>query len=446
MIFPKVLIFGQPFNNFSGGGITLSNLFKCWPKENIAVTYTGHGLFNVSTDVCDTYYQLGSEEHKWIFPFNLIQRKFKSGIKLFKDGAAEVHINFIQAGFRYKIVNRIFYPSLRWFGLFHFVSRISISERLRNWLAEFKPQVLYLQVSTREEILFAKDIMHLLKIPSVIHMMDDWPSTISNKGFLKNYWKKKIDREFKELLNQVDIHLGISNAMSVEYMKRYNKHFVAFHNPIDTKTWLAFTKTNFDLNKDYVKILHSGRLSVGITESLLEVASALDSFNKDGLKAKLHIQTFTQEPEILSRLQKYRSVIINPFAKLEQIPKILSEADILLLANDFNKQGIDYLRLSMPTKASEYMISGTPVLVYSPEETAVSEFFNKNECGICVTRQGKSELIRAIQFMINNEESRRRISINAVDYAKEKFDSIKVRNEFQGLLIDLGEKKSLVYN
>jgi glycosyltransferase involved in cell wall biosynthesis len=446
MTFPKVLIFGQPFNNFSGGGITLSNLFKDWPKENIAVTYTGHGLFNVSTDVCDTYYQLGSEEHRWLFPFSLIQRKFKSGIKLFKEGAAEVSINFIQTGFRYKIVNRIFYPALRWFGLFHFVSRISVSKRLRNWLTEFNPQVLYLQVSTREEILFAKDLMRLLKIPSVIHMMDDWPSTISNKGFLKNYWTKKIDREFKELLNQVDIHLSISNAMSVEYMKRYNKHFIAFHNPIETKTWLAYTKTNFILNKDYIKILYSGRISVGITESLLEVASALDSVNNDGLKVKLHIQTFTQEPEILSQLQKYRSVIINPFAKLEQIPKILSEADMLLLANDFNKQGIDYLRLSMPTKASEYMISGTPVLVYSPEETAVSEFFRKNECGICVTKQDKSELISAIQFMINNEECRRKISINAVNYAKEKFDSLKVRREFQGLLISLSEKKDLVYN
>jgi hypothetical protein len=48
--------------------------------------------------------------------------------------------------------------------------------------------------------------------------------------------------------------------------------------------------------------------------------------------------------------------------------------------------------------------------------------------------------------MINNEESRKKISINAVDYAKEKFDSLKVRREFQGLLISLSEKKNLVYN
>jgi len=53
--YPKVLIFGAPFNNFSGGGITLSNLFRGWPKDRIAVTSTGHVLQDVSTDVCDVF-------------------------------------------------------------------------------------------------------------------------------------------------------------------------------------------------------------------------------------------------------------------------------------------------------------------------------------------------------------------------------------------------------
>ena len=43
--------------------------------------------------------------------------------------------------------------------------------------------------------------------------------------------------------------------------------------------------------------------------------------------------------------------------------------------NDFDKKSISFLKYSMPTKASEYMISGTPVLVYSHGETAVSKFF-----------------------------------------------------------------------
>jgi hypothetical protein len=100
MTYKKVLIFGQPFNNFTGGGITLTNLFKGWPKEKIAVAYMGHGLYNVTTDVCDIVYQLGIEEYKWVFPFNLIQRKFQSGLKKF-DPDRKPAFNFIQTGIRY---------------------------------------------------------------------------------------------------------------------------------------------------------------------------------------------------------------------------------------------------------------------------------------------------------------------------------------------------------
>ena len=441
--YPRVLIFGQPFNNFSGGGITLTNLFKGWPKDKIAVAFLGHGLFNVTTDICHTYYQLGREEHKWIFPLNLIQRKFESGLKNLTP-AMEVPINHIQKGLRYQLVNDIFYPFLRWIGVFHFASRLILSERFRNWLIEFKPEILYLQVSTREEIRFANELIDFQDWPSVIHIMDDWPSTISNKGPLKRFWERKIDSELKSLLEKIDLHLSISAAMSAEYLKRYGKTFLPFHNPIETDSWLIHSKKEFSPGNDTIRILYSGRLGIGVTESVVEVASVLESLNADGYKVKFHIQTPTREPKILSRLNKFNTVIINPFADLKDIPTIFSGADILVLANDFSKEGLDYLKFSMPTKASEYMISGTPILVYSPEETAVSAFFKQNECGLVVTRHDREALLEAFKFIIDNKGYREKISKNAVRYAKEKFDAQKVRHAFQHLIKNMGKNRKYV--
>jgi len=79
MSLPKVLILCQPFNNNFGGGITLANLFSGWDKDKIAVVCTSHIFNNLNTEICDTYYVLGSEEHKWSFPFNYMQRKVISG-------------------------------------------------------------------------------------------------------------------------------------------------------------------------------------------------------------------------------------------------------------------------------------------------------------------------------------------------------------------------------
>ena len=37
MTYPKVLIIGQVIDKKNGSGITLSNLFKGWPKDKLAV-------------------------------------------------------------------------------------------------------------------------------------------------------------------------------------------------------------------------------------------------------------------------------------------------------------------------------------------------------------------------------------------------------------------------
>ena len=119
---------------------------------------------------------------------------------------------------------------------------------------------------------------------------------------------------------------------------------------------------------------------------------------------------------------------------MKDIPEIFSNADILVLANDFSTEGLDYLKFSMPTKASEYMISGTPILVYSPEETAVSIFFSQNDCAFCVSRHDPKDLADAFKFILDNKDYREKISRNAVRFATERFDAGKVRSEFQKLI------------
>lgn len=435
MSFPKVLIFDQTFNNFSGGGITLTNLFKGWPIESIGVVSTVQMMDNISFDVCNKYYQLGTEEHKFVFPLNLMQRYSPSGLKTISPESG-LPFSSVRLGLRRKVVNQFFLPFMNWIGLFYYLSKISLSQKFKDWLNEFQPEILYLQVTTRDGLLFAKALCDYLKIPVTIHVMDDWPTTISNKGLFKNYWRRKIDKEFRELLDKVNIHLSICDAMSEEYEKRYNKSFIAFHNPIELNAWLQYTKQSFSLNKKDVCILYTGRVGIGIGDSLLEAAAAIDSMNNEDVNIKLHIQTPSKHINILDLLQNFKCVVINPYVEYSQIPEITSKADILLLANDFNEEGIDYLKFSMPTKASEYMISGTPVLVYASGQTAVSKFFSRHDCGLCVTNQNSEELKKAIWFLIGDEEYRKKISRNAVNLAREKFNAENVRNEFQHLLIN----------
>jgi glycosyltransferase involved in cell wall biosynthesis len=268
-------------------------------------------------------------------------------------------------------------------------------------------------------------------------MMDDWPSIISTKGLFRKFWKKKINNEFRQLLNNVDLHLSICDAMSEEYKLRYGIDFLPFHNTVNPEVWLPFRKTSFELDKIEYIILFSGRIGRGIENSFFEVAAAIESLVRRGQCVKLHIQSPNLEQRILDRLTKFKCVHINPEAEYSLIPKLYSNADILVIANDFNEEGIKFLKFSMPTKAPEYMISGTPVLVYASSETAVSKFFSKNKCGYCVTNQSSEELADAIEYLLSNPDFRKELSENAINYAQDTFSSTKVRAKFKQLLCNL---------
>jgi glycosyltransferase involved in cell wall biosynthesis len=433
--YSRILIFGPPFNNFTGGGITLSNLFKGWPKDRIAVTSTGYVLQGLSTDVCNTYYLLGKEEHKWLFPFNLLQRPFSSGLMLLnkQENQSQVpHKNYI----RRFLVDKLFYPFIKWLGFFHWLSKITFSQQFKDWLALFQPEILYIQVASREDVLFSIQLCDFLNIPTVIHNMDDWPSTISRKGLFKRYWRTKIDKEFKQLLNRIDLFLSISDAMTSEYLKRYNKVFKAFHNPIDISKYDQIKKKPSELVKSF-RILYVGRLGLANKRSIFLFASAVSQLKIGQIEIGLDIFTYNTDERDSQKISNLKNVRILPSVKHDMIPSLLAEYDLLLLPLDFTDAGFKYAQYSLPTKASEYMISGTPILVFAPKETAISKFCSENECGYCVDEQSKKKINDAIQFLINNEDYRKKLSQNAVRLATELFDSDKVRNRFQQLLMNL---------
>lgn len=432
----KVLIFGAPFNNFSGGGITLANLFRGWPKDKLACTATGHVLFGVSTDVCEVFYLLGKDEQKWKFPLNLLQRTFPSGLMKFEKKPNSTPPKYVLSNLRRTIVDKLFYPTLHWFGLFHSLSEIQFSDKFKSWVDTYKPEVLYLQVSSREEIHFATQLHEYLSVPTVIHMMDDWPSTISQQGLFHSYWRKKIDKEFRQLLNRLDLYLSISDAMSQEYKKRYNIDFKPFHNPIDVSKFHKADKPLRDNNQTY-RILYLGRIGVANKNSIHSFANVISRIKSEKYKVAFDIYSTGIEYSDSRKIDRLPNVRIMAPVKYEKVPELLDEYDLLFLPLDFTRDGFRYAQYSIPTKASEYMMSGTPIIVFAPAATAISRFIRDNECGYCITENNEKSIGEAIEFIINNPEYRRQISNKAVSLAESLFDVKIVRNKFQELLIKI---------
>mgnify|MGYP000859472282 FL=1 len=431
--YPKILIFYQPFNSYSGGGITLTNLFLGWPKERLAVLSYPFMLNEVSWEVCGNYYQLGNKEFRWIFPLNMFKQSYPSGVLKF-EGAGLKNYSIHRTGLKNRIANSFINPLIEWLGLHHCISRLNFSLDLQKWLSDFAPDLIYLQVSNRESIAFSRRLIEYLETPAIIHMMDDWPTTISIYGPLKTYWRTVIDREFRGLLDKVSLHLSISDAMSDEYFRRYNKVFKAFHNPVNN-----LAETELTLNKEapskHFRILYLGRIGTANKNSIVWFANHISQHYDDHFPVVFDIFSKDNKTPEMEEIGHLRNVNIYNPVKYERVWTLMKEYDLLLLPMDFTSAGLKFSKFSIPTKASEYMFSGTPILILAPEETAVCRFFMAHNCGYCVTTFERSALNNALNVLIHDGQYRETISQNAYKIARERFDGEKVRREFHDLLI-----------
>jgi len=428
--YPKILIVGQYFNSTSGGGITMTNLFKDWNRENIAVA--AQDIYNPNFEACNKHYQLGTLEIKRIFPFNLNRGTFiKSGTII--PPKRNIEKLSIVSTFKQSRLKKLYVGLLHFTGLYHYKSRYRISNEFLRWVNEYSPDIIYSQLSTIELIDFVTELNKVLNIPIAIHMMDDWPLVISKKGLFQSYWKKVIDKKFRQLLKISSVFFSISEAMSNEYFIRYGFNFIPFHNPVDLNFWGAFSKANYDF-KGTFKILYAGRIGPGIKNCFFDIAEAIKSLRAKGLSIELQIQSASNDP-VLNELYKYDFIKLNASVPYKELPKIFSEADLLLLPNDFDSTSVSFLRYSMPTKASEYMISGTPIVIYSSIETAVTNHALKYKWAYVVSKKNQGLLENSIEELYGNKELRCNLGTTAKAYAINNYNGVIIRERFKKSLI-----------
>lgn len=434
MNYPKVLVIGQPFNKKNGGGITLSNLFKGWPKDQLAVASNDNLRNDLDLSVCEIYYQLGYNNKLHPFPFNVFLSEIHCGLLKINPSVKDNNgYNKKRQGSSFKKIYSLLSSLLNFFGIYNIFYKLEITPDFKEWVTSYNPDIIYSQLSTLELIRFVDTIQIQLKKPIALHIMDDWPSKFSQKGLFYFYWKKKSAREFKKLLEKASVLMSISRAMSEEYKKRYNKNFIPFRNPIEIDKWLPYARNQWS-KQDIFHILYTGRIGTANGKSIMIMANVIDYLNSNGIKIKLEIYTPDINSKTALSINNLRGVEIKNTVPHSLMPKLLSTYDLLFLPLDFDKAGITFSQYSMPTKVSEYMISGTPILVFADQRTALAKYALEHNWAFVVTENKKGILINALKELINNQEVRIKLSAKAKEIAIKNENAEIVRENFRNVL------------
>jgi len=424
---PRVLVFGQSFNQLDGGGITLSNLFVNW-KDSHRLFSIHSGKESISHEICQDVYTLSREEKTPIILRMFVTSKTRSAPE--KEGNGYFKSNSVERSKSRKII----YNLGVLLGVGHFFHVYRLSNSLKSWLADIKPDILYLQFSNLNTMRFGIKLSRYLDIPVVIHVMDDWISLPPISNTISRVKENILTRQligginkalFKRLLKMASLRLVIADSMASEYKRRYGMSFGVAHNYVDLSRWSLADRSNVAREKFVIR--YFGTVNLKNIESLRFFAGCIANMEN------IEFELFTMRNELTLSLERNNTMVLGMLDQKDYQNKLF-ESDLLLLPLSFDKISLSYTKLSLPTKLSEYLISGVPTVVFAPAPSAVYQFCATNRCAHLIGRKSSQEVRRSVEYLRNSEEYYSVLSERGREVAIKKLSREVVLRDFEKMI------------
>lgn len=403
---PRLLLINEvPFGNHTGYGVTITNLFRGWPRERLAEIYR---MIDYEPDMSVGMYHL----------------------PLF-DTSRDPEGRELGEGLK-----KVKYPLQLRAGMFDVHEHDVNIRRALKWVKPFRPDVIFTSPVTYATSRFAVEMSRKLGIPYVTHIMDDWlahweagirPANADEREPARQLKRNELTRRLFAGASERQV---ISRMMADSYQQRYGHRFEVVHNAIDLAHW--------DLGpRDYerqgpFRILYTGAIWWNIQMPTLRIfGEVIDELANQGHNIRLEIYTHPNfEKQYAAQIARPPHVEFKGLVPYEKMPRLMREADALLVPVTFDEDLLVYARYSMPTKVPEYMISGTPVILYGPPDAAPVDYALREQWGYPITEPDRENLKQRLIELMNSRQAREAAGRPARLLARKRHDLRTVREDF----------------
>lgn len=234
------------------------------------------------------------------------------------------------------------------------------NEDLRQFLGATNPDVCLLHPGNLFSLLLARHLHRAHGIPLVTHTMDDhyntWPNAASDKPWKKAVVTRLIGRRYQRVLREIyglaSKNFSISAVMAEEYSAEFESEFAVLRPP--AKIPSAGTQTQNEQTGD-LTVVYAGSLRPGTNRS------AVAEVSEELLEGELHVYSF-DEPlsEAGTRTVSHSGV------STDELPELLERHNFGLIALDLTPENATFVRLSWPSKLSDYLAIGLTPIFYGP--------------------------------------------------------------------------------
>lgn len=239
-------------------------------------------------------------------------------------------------------------------------------------------------------------------------------SPITNKfnNWMAKYFEPKVINKSKKIF-------VTSEAMSDYYKEKYGRDSILIPHSFEDDL-LSKIKNK----KSGRKIVFTGMIGRGDDrlECLLEAIKEMPD-----VELELYVPT---KRDLNINLPNVKVA----YSTREEIPEVLSRADVLFLPRTFHTFHSKMLmKIASPSKMAEYLASGKPILVLAPEDSYISDFAKKNGFALVLNELNPIKLKQYIYKLLNDYSLRQKLIKNAE----------KVKDRHKASIVSLKLQKAL---
>ena len=297
------------------------------------------------------------------------------------------------------------------------------SDALHAFLDECQPDILFTLLS--DSVPLNKLICHIqayLQKPLVIYAWD-------NNYTLKMGAVSPL-RRLNRHINRIYMRATVKKAAQMYVISGVQKrdYEKAFGIPCKVLTKSADFSGDPPVKTQYhepMQIVFTGNIGTNRWKSLAMIARALQTVNRNGVRAQLRIYTSTPlTDKMKAALEIADTSFLMGSVPASEIPRIQSEADMLVHVEAFDRQNRLAVRQSFSTKLVDYFKAARPILAVGPRDVASIEHLIANDCAL--TAQTEAELVEKLTSLIGDGDALTGLARRAYDCGRAHHDKSKM--------------------
>lgn len=377
---PRILIISEsPKGSKNGFGVTLDYFFGNWDKTRIINIYTDQAF----------------------------QKDFQE-----KENYLLAHIPF-HAGLKYAL------PFL--YGIIPEWRNNFSKKWIKKNLKKIKPDLIYSFVYSSATLQFSTLVAKLTKLPFVFHIGDDITQEENGEIIIR------------KALQYAKRQFVISENMKRYYESIFNRDFDIFHFVSTEITPSNNSLESVVLNHQPKVIRFIGSYhKIQHEDAVMDLVDVLEGINTPNVKFNLEFWGTETPQNALNGITK-TEIYKGLFPERKKI-SLIKGSDLLIIPSTFEEHTHRYYKNSFPTKLTEYLLSGVPVLVYGPPDSSSSIFCKKYATGFTLTTKCKDKIAEfLLDFIQNHNMYRLKARNDSIQLAKDLAD-INMHGKFHRLL------------